>query len=78
MSWDHDTYAATCANCGAKGTVTISMDDWNQTKTRWSGFDNVDPHSTAVGMKHLGAHDSRPECQCGNTKIVRGERISES
>lgn len=55
MSWEHDHYEATCDGCGRKGVVIRSSDDWNRSRTRYVGFENVEPSPTAIGHRPSAA-----------------------
>jgi len=73
MSWQHHHYKATCRACGHAGERIDSSDDWNRTETRYSGFTELAPDSTAVGRKRTGPGDRRPQCpQCGGRDIEVG------
>jgi hypothetical protein len=77
MSWDHTKYEACCESCGKKGFCIESMDDWNRTATEWIGFDTKQPDAYEVTRKRVGARDLQPVCDCGKSRVVRGERLGE-
>jgi hypothetical protein len=76
MSWDHERYAATCADCGKTGIVIESSDDWGREARRYEGFENVEPHATAVGRKRQDARQMNAKCSCGSSNILVGERLT--
>src|SRR5690349_858650 len=76
MSWEHEKYEAICSNCGRKGFVIQSSDDWGRFATRYEGFENLEPHPTAVARKRASSESFSPRCPCGSTSVVRGARLS--
>lgn len=73
MSWEHDHYKATCAECGHEGECIKSSDDWNRFSTSYVGFSNKEPDATAVARKRVDRGDSKPVCpECGGTEITLG------
>lgn len=75
MSWEYEKYEARCESCGKTGFCIRGSDDWNRSSTRWEGFEEVAPSSTAVGMKHADARNLVGQCDCGKSKIVLGSRV---
>ena len=77
MSWQHSKYQARCENCGEEGFCIKSSDDWNRSKTPWEGFENKRPNPILVDRGRVGVDDYDPVCSCGNTKVVKGERLDD-
>lgn len=77
MSWDDTRYKATCNFCGTTGVCIKSSDDWNRSRTKWEGFQEVPPDPIAVYMKKVDARDMRGVCKCGSTNIVLGALLSD-
>lgn len=74
MGWEHDRYEAICEQCGHRGYLIESSDDWGRSARRFEGFENVPPDSYAVGRKREDPRQNSPRCQCGSTQIARGSR----
>ena len=63
MSWDHFEYPAYCRDCGHRGSIIHSENDWFQTRVEWIGFDFVE-----VPTKK--AHTGTVSClECGSSSI---------
>ena len=77
MSWEHSKYKAKCVQCGHEGYCIRSSDDWGRSQTRWEGFTNEEPDTTAVGRKRLDRRDMSAVCKCGSKNIEVGEYLGE-
>lgn len=75
MGWEHDRYEAVCENCGHRGVVVESSDDWGRFARRYEGFGNVEPSATAVGRRRSDARQLSPLCDCGSRSVARGGRL---
>jgi len=76
MSWEHNYYVATCNRCQHEGVCIRSSDDWNRSKEKYEGFDNVAPDPYLVARMRVGAMDMRPKCpKCGGMSITVGAFI---
>lgn len=75
MGWEHDRYAARCADCGQSGVIVESSDDWGRQARRYEGFDNIEPDRTAVGRLRQDSRQMNGKCSCGSTAIIRGDRL---
>lgn len=77
MSCQHVTRKAVCKDCGHQGECVESADDWNRSRTRWVGFQEVPPSDMAIYRKRYDADDRLPVCACGSRDISVGEILSE-
>ena len=78
MSWEYSKYEAQCENCGKKGFCIRGSDDWNRTSVSWEGFENQEPHPSAVARKKANRRDAIGVCDCGSSKIVVGAVVQDT
>src|SRR5579863_6619043 len=69
VSWEYSRVEAVCQQCGKRGVCVEGLDDWGRSSTTWEGFENVSPHSSAIGRKRADSRDMTPLCICGSSNI---------